>query len=132
MVAPSSMTGPPVCAGVSCTYRSLTSDGDTITACASAGTATARSYSMVTRTRSPIGSTLSTVPICTPSMRTLLPSYSPTAVGNQAVRCLRPGSFSVHHRPPATSSASTQATLSQRATFIPKRVSVISRCTRLR
>ncbi|MBM0227788.1 hypothetical protein JNW87_21980 [Micromonospora sp. ATA51] len=41
--APSASAGPPVNAGASCTYRSLTTLGGTISAWASAGTSTAGS-----------------------------------------------------------------------------------------
>jgi hypothetical protein len=68
------MVAPPVYTGVSCTYRSLTSDGATITALAVAGSLTVLSTSMSTRTVSPSGVTLSTCPTFTPRTRTSLAS----------------------------------------------------------
>ena len=77
-VVPLVIGGPPVTAGsrrsqVSCTYRSLTSDGGTITASAAAGTRYFASYSNSTTTVPPAGVTLSMVPTLTPRIRTSEP-----------------------------------------------------------
>jgi hypothetical protein len=58
--------------GVSWTYRSLTIDGATTRALASAGMSYLASYCMTTRTSSPSGSIWVTSPMRTPRMRTSL------------------------------------------------------------
>ena len=97
-----------------------------MSAFASAGTATDRSYSRSTRTWLPIGVILVIRPMSTPSTRTLLPSYRPTAPAKYAVRWLRPASLSVHQIPPATTSASTIAMVKPLVRVWPKRVPLIS------
>ena len=66
MSAPSAMSAPPWYAGVSCTNRSATRVGVTMTALASAGTLYFASYSMSTRTELPSGMTAVTRPTLTP------------------------------------------------------------------
>ncbi len=72
--APSSSTGPEVYAGASWTYRSLTTDGGTITATASPGTLYFSSYAISIRTVWPSGSTAVISPTLTPSTRTSEPA----------------------------------------------------------
>ncbi len=74
MSASSSMTGPPVYAGVSCTNRSATSVGVMTAALASAGIFCSASYSISTRTELPSGTTAVTRPTLTPRIRTSDPS----------------------------------------------------------
>ncbi len=71
---PSASAGPPEYTGASCTYRSLTTDGGTITATASAGTLYFFSYAISTSTSGPSGSTVVISPILTPSTRTSEPA----------------------------------------------------------
>ncbi len=104
--------GPPTYTGANCTYRSLTTLGATTTARACSGTATARSTDKPTRTRSPSGTTSSTEPTRTPNTRTSDPTYTPTAEEKYAVirRLFAPRN--THHRAPATTRTSTQASAS--------------------
>ena len=109
MTVPLAITGPDPYAGVSWTYRSLTSDGATTTACAAAGIGTPSSTVMSTRTRSPRGVTAVIRPTPTPSTLTSESGYTPTALAKYAVIVVPARPTVTHHSAALIISTSTHA-----------------------
>src|SRR6267378_942870 len=108
----SAIAGPLVYAGVSWMARAGTSDGDRITALASAGTLYLASYQKLILTRAPCGSMRSILPTGTPRISTLSPTKTPLLLAKYPTTWCRSISLvdrSAVNNPAASVTASTVA-----------------------
>ncbi|GAJ81727.1 hypothetical protein NBRGN_043_00370 [Nocardia brasiliensis NBRC 14402] len=108
--------------------RAETSDGEMITARASAGRSIPRSMVTRTFTRSLPGSIESIRPTFTPSTRTSSPLYRPEVDGKYAVMLVVPSRVIPVYAPNATSATTTApaTTTAQRGTFFALSMRVIA------